>query len=374
MTSQVYFMDFRSNEEENLLQKLARLVDAAGIHDTFRARDLVAVKVHFGGPGNTSTVRPVYLRQIVHTIRDKGGVPFLTDTTTLSEISPPGRGDAPSHLQIAVENGFAYSVVDAPIVIADGLRGLSEVVAAIGQKRFERVSIAAEIANADALISVAHFKLHEGAGFGGALKNLAIGCATRGAKLRQHSALPPQIIGEKCTACGRCVAHCPNNALAIIDSTVVRDAERCKMCAICYGDCPDRAFDIVWISSEEDPHFYHETKMEHALGALQGKGDQAFFINFVNHVSPNCDCYWHNDAPIIRDVGVVASKDPVAIDQASLDLMNQESGLSGTALKTNIAPGEDKVRGVYPYSKHEIQLDYAQEIGLGFREYELIMI
>ncbi|MGD9048882.1 MAG: DUF362 domain-containing protein [Anaerolineae bacterium] len=374
MKSQVYFMDFRSTEKENLLQKLARLVHAAGIRDTFRARDLVAVKVHFGGPGNTSTVRPVYLRQIVHIIRETGGIPFLTDTTTLSEISPPGRGDAPSHLQIAVENGFAYPVVDAPIVIADGLRGLSEVVVTIDQKRFEAVSIAAEIANADALISVAHFKLHEGAGFGGALKNLAIGCATRGAKLRQHSARPPKIIAEKCTACGRCVAHCPSGALTIVDNTVVRDADRCNMCAICYGDCPDRAFDIVWISSEEDPYFYHETKMEHALGALKGKEGRAFFVNFINHVSPNCDCYWHNDAPIIRDVGVVASQDPVAIDQASLDLMNQEPGLPGTALKTNTAPGQDKVRGVYPYSKHEIQLAYAQEISLGFRDYELIEI
>jgi uncharacterized Fe-S center protein len=316
----------------------------------------------------------VYLRQVVQAIREKGGVPFLTDTTTLSEISPPGRGDAPSHLQIAVQNGFAYPVVDAPIVIADGLRGLSEVVVPIGQKRFEEVSIAAEIARADSLISVAHFKLHEGAGFGGALKNLAIGCATRGGKLRQHSALPPKIIEERCTACGRCVAHCPSDALSIVDNVVVRNVDKCEMCAICYGDCPDRAFDIVWISSEQDPYFYHETKMEHALGAVQGKDGRVFFINFINQVSPNCDCYWHNDAPIISDVGVVASKDPVAIDQASLDLMNQQPGLPGTALKANMAPGEDKVRGVYPYSQHEIQLDYGQRMGLGFREYNLIKI
>jgi len=374
MKSQVYFMDFRSKEEENLVQKLARLMDAAGIRDTFRARDLVAVKAHFGGPGNTSTVRPVFLRQVVHTVREQGGVPFLTDTTTLSEISPPGRGDAPSHLQIAVENGFAYSVVDAPIVIADGLRGLSEVAVPIDQKRFKEVSVATEIANADSLISVAHFKLHEGAGFGGALKNLAIGCATRGGKLRQHSALPPRIIEEKCTACSRCVEHCPNGALAIVDDVVVRDETKCGMCAICYGDCPDRAFDIEWVSSEQDPYFYHETKMEHALGAVKGKDGRVFFINFINQVSPNCDCYWHNDAPIIRDVGVVASKDPVAIDQAALDLMNQQPGLPDTALKANMAPGEDKVRGVYPYSKHEIQLAYAQKIGIGSCEYELIRI
>jgi len=374
MKSQVYFMDFRSSEKENLIQKLGRLMASARIGDTFEARDLVAVKVHFGGPGNTSTVRPVFLRRVVQTVRENGGVPFLTDTTTLSEISPPGRGDAPSHLTIAVENGFAYAVVDAPVVIADGLRGLSEVVVAINQKRFKEVSVGAEIARADAIISVAHFKLHEGAGFGGALKNLAIGCATRGGKLRQHSTLPPRILTEKCTACGRCVAHCPSGALSLVNGVIARDMLKCEMCAICYGDCPDGAFDIVWISSKEDPYFYHESKMEHALGALKGKEGKAFFLNFINQVSPNCDCYWHNDAPIVADVGVVASHDPVAIDQASLDLMNQQPGLPGTALKANMDPGEDKVRGVYAHSQHEIQLEYAQEMGIGNRGYTLIKI
>ncbi len=375
MDNNVYFMDFRAKEGESLIQKLGRMLSVADMGNIFGAKDLVAVKVHFGAPGNTSTVRPMYIRKIVQAVKEKGGLPFLTDTNVLSGISPPGRGDTANHIQIAIENGYAYSVVDAPIVIADGLRGLNEVVVTINQKRFEKVSIAADIYNAEALISVAHFKLHEGAGFGGALKNIAIGCSTRGAKLRQHSTVPPQILAEKCRGVGRCISHCPADALALHDGVVHRDDEKCRMCAVCFGICPNHAFEVAWIPSKKDPRFYHETKMEHALGALANKKGRAFFINLINQVSPDCDCFQHNDAPVVRDIGIVASKDPVAIDQASIDLVNQEQGLPNTAIKTNMSPGEDKIRGIYPHhAEYEMQLDYAQEMGIGSRHYQLIKV
>ncbi|MFW5855156.1 MAG: DUF362 domain-containing protein, partial [Thermodesulfobacteriota bacterium] len=199
MTSTVYLMDLRSTPKENLFGKLERLLDAAGIASVISKRDLVAVKLHFGEMGNTAYIRPVFLQKIVERIKAHAGKPFLTDANTLYAGT---RGDAVSHLTTAIRNGFAYSVVDAPLIIADGLRGKTETAVAVNRKRFQEVYIGTEIVNADAIISVAHFKGHELSGFGGAIKNLGMGCASRKGKLAQHSTVSPKINDEKCVGCG----------------------------------------------------------------------------------------------------------------------------------------------------------------------------
>ena len=365
MKSKVYFIDLRATPKENLVGKLGRLVDIAGLSETIKERELVAVKLHFGELGNTAFIRPLFIRKIVESIKGVGGFPFLTDANTLYAGT---RSDSPSHLTTAIQNGFAYSVIEAPLIIADGLRGKSETAVTVNQKRFKRVYIGTDIFEADALISVAHFKGHELSGFGGTIKNLGMGCASRKGKLAQHSTVGPKVIEKKCVGCGDCISHCSQNALALVDEKAVLDSKKCIGCGECILICPNEAIQIQW--DQAIPVFL-ENMVEYTMGVLKGKEDKTLFLNFINNVSPACDCYGYNDAPIVRDIGIVASKDPVAIDQASVDLVNSEQALPDSCLKTNMASGEDKFRGVYPKVDWTIQLDYAENLGLGSRSYEL---
>ena len=368
MKSSVYFIDLRASAKENLVNKLARLTDTAGLSDIVKKRDLVAVKLHFGEKGNTAFIRPVFVRKIVQSIKAVGGYPFLTDANT---VYAGTRSDSPHHLSTAIQNGFAYAVVDAPLIIADGLRGKSESAVTVNQKNFKKVYIGSDIVEADALISVAHFKGHELSGFGGAIKNLGMGCASRKGKLAQHSTVSPKVIEEKCVGCGDCVPHCSQNALSVEFEKAVLNAKKCIGCGECILICPNSAIEIQW--NQAIPTFL-ENMVEYTMGVLKNKTDKLLSVNFITQVSPACDCYGHNDAPIVRDIGIVASKDPVAADQASVDLVNQEKALPESCLDVNLEKGEDKFRGVYPNVDWQIQLDYAEKLGLGNRSYELTKI
>ncbi len=368
MKSKVYFMDLRTDYKENLPQKIARLLKTAGISKIIKKRDLVAVKLHFGELGNTAFIRPVYIRKIVETLKEIGAIPFLTDTNTLYAGT---RSDSPTHLTTAVHNGFAYSVVNAPVIIADGLRGQSETCVSIDQKHFNKVYIGSEIINADFLLSAAHFKGHELTGFGGTIKNIGMGCASRRGKLSQHSTVAPKVKRKKCEGCGDCIPHCPQQAISLIKEKAVIDPKKCIGCGECIIICPNGAIQIQW---NKDIPVFMENLVEYTMGVLKNKKDRALFLNFITNVSPACDCIAHNDAPIVRNIGIVASKDPVAIDQASADLVNSEQALPGSCLKSNLKPGEDKFRALYPKVNWEIQLDYAEKIQLGSRDYELVAI
>jgi uncharacterized Fe-S center protein len=370
MKSNVYFIDLRATPKENLVSKIERLVDTAGLSDAIKKRDLVAVKLHFGELGNTAFIRPVFIRRIVDAIKKIGGAPFLTDANTLYAGT---RSNSPSHLITAIQNGFAFAVVGAPLIIADGLRGKSETSVIINQKRYKRVYIGTDIVEADALISVAHFKGHELSGFGGTIKNLGMGCASRRGKLAQHSTVAPKILKKKCVGCGECVGHCSQRALSLNEDEkkAVLDTKKCIGCGECILICPESAIEIEW--NQAIPVFL-ENMVEYTMGVLKNKEGKTLFVNFITDVSPACDCHPLNDAPIVRDIGVVASKDPVAIDQASVDLVNQEQALPESSLTTNTAPGEDKFRGVYPNVDWAIQLDYAASLGLGRRDYRLVRL
>ena len=373
MTSKVYFTDLSASFKINLVTKLANLMEAAGLAGAVKKRDLVAVKLHFGEMGNTAFIRPVFLRKVVETIRAQGGNPFLTDANTLYAGT---RSDAPNHLNTAVANGFAHSVVGAPLVIADGLRGKSETAVAVNLKNFETVYIGSEIIEADALVSVAHFKGHELSGFGGTMKNLGMGCASRKGKLAQHSTLSPKVKKKKCIGCGECVNHCSQEALSLLEKEGEKkkaeiDPERCIGCGECILACAQGAIQIQW--NQSVPTFL-ENMMEYTVGVLQNKKGKALFVNFITDISPGCDCLPYNDSPIVRDIGLVASTDPVAIDKASIDLVNAEHGLPGSCLKKNTAPGEDKFGGVYDYIDWNHQFEYAETLGLGSTDYELVAI
>ncbi len=365
MPSTVYFIDMRAKYKENFIDKLGKLLESAGLDQAVKKRGLTAVKLHFGEIGNTAYIRPVFIRKVVECTREAGGVPFLTDANTLYAGN---RSEAPQHLVTAVQNGFAYSVVGAPVIIADGLRGKSETAVIVNKKHFKRAYIGTEIIQADSLISVAHFKGHELSGFAGTLKNVGMGCASRKGKMAQHADVAPKIKVKDCVGCGECVEHCPAKAIALVGDKALINDDKCIGCGECVIVCPNDAVRIQW--NESVPLFL-EKMVEYTLGVLKGKKGRSMFVNFITDVSPACDCAPFNDAPIVRDIGVVASIDPVAIDQASVDLVNQEKALPGSCLKENTGPGEDKFKGIYPKVDWEIQLDYAEKIKLGTRDYVL---
>jgi len=367
-SSTVLFCNLRTSMKENLPAKLKRLVETAGIKEIVSPRNLVAIKLHFGEKGNTAFIRPILIRPIVDAVKELGAAPFLTDANTLYAGT---RGNSISHLITAMENGFAYSIVNAPIIIADGLRGASHSRVRIDQKHIRTAYIGKEIAEADALISVAHFKGHELSGFGGTIKNVGMGCASRTGKLEQHSDLSPKVKTKKCVGCGECVEHCAQQAISLKEGKAFIDPERCVGCGECILICPNGAIDVQW---NADIPLFQKKMAEYTLAVLKNKMNKSIFLNFLTNISPACDCYGHNDAPLVPDVGILASRDPVAIDQASVDLVNHQTASPGSCLTGCKDSGEDKFRGVYPNIDWTVQLDHAERIGLGNRSYELITI
>lgn len=377
MRSSVFFLDLRTEEKTDVSHRLARLLNRANLREKVEARDLVAVKLHFGEKGNTTFVEPFFVKTISQRIKACKGKPFLTDTSTLYRGE---RQDAASHLAIAYAHGFLPSEVEAPVIIADGIRGNSAAPVTIDKPIFKTVVIAHEIFAADVLVSVAHFKGHELTGFGGTLKNLGMGCASREGKLQQHSNVSPQVKRKACKGCKRCLPTCPQDAISMVDpGTDLKrnhpiasiDPKRCVGCAECLLACPFDAIRIRW--NETIPSF-QKKMVEYAYGATQGKKGKALFLNFVRNVTPLCDCAGLSGDPIVRDIGILASEDPVAIDQASVDLVNEEEGIRSSKLRGAWKPGEDKFRALYPNVDWTIQLDYGVQIGLGSREYELIRV
>jgi uncharacterized Fe-S center protein len=377
MKSSVFFSDLKVESGKTLLDKLDILLDRADLKGKIGEKDLVAIKLHFGEKGNTAYVRPIFLRRVVDRVKQYKGKPFLTDTNTLYGGT---RSEAVSHLTTALENGFTESGVNAPILIADGLRGNSAVKIRIDKPIFKTVSVAREIYMADGLITVTHFKGHELSGFGGALKNLGMGCASREGKLSQHSNISPRVNAKACKGCKACLGWCAQEAISLQlpqsevetkHSIAFIDPKKCVGCGECILTCPSGAIQIQW---NESVPIFQKKMVEHAYGAIQKKKSKTLYLNFLTQVSPACDCYGYSDTPIVNDIGILSSEDPVAIDQASVDLVNGQEGNRSSKLTGAWERGEDKFRAIYPQVDWTVQLAYAEEIGLGTREYELIKI
>jgi hypothetical protein len=365
MSSIVHCADLRAGPRENLHDKLERLLEETGLAGIVSPGDLTAIKLHFGERGGHAYLRPTFVRRIVDRIHTLGGKPFLTDSSTLY---PGQRKEAVSALSCAIQHGFAYAVVNAPLLMCDGLRGHSARRVAIPGELLQSVDIGLEILEADALVVLSHFKCHELTGFGGALKNLGMGCSSRSGKLEQHSTVAPLVSAEHCTVCGACLKACAHAAIEGTDGKARIDSERCTGCGRCIAVCEPKAIRIQW--NEQAP-LVMKKMAEYALGAVSGKDGKVLFVNFVTQVSPACDCYGFSDAPIVPDLGILASTDPVALDQACADLVIAARGLPGTAMVHGHEPGGDKFRGVHPEIDWEITLAHAETLGLGQRAYRL---
>jgi uncharacterized protein len=382
MPSKVFFSDLRTKMDRNLLDKIRDLVEALEPGKRIKRRSATAIKIHFGERGNTAFIRPLLVRPIVDAVLKAGGKPFITDANTLYVGS---RGNAVDHLNTALLNGFSPSVVGAPLIIADGIDGKDETAMRVTLKHFDNVYIGSAVARAASLVSVAHFKLHEMSGFGGAIKNVGMGAASRRGKMAQHCDVAPVVKPEKCVGCGTCLEACAHEAIALVDRPGENQAAegtrkklaqmnpaRCVGCGACIHTCPNGAIEINWAT---DLPPFMERMVEYTAGALKDKENRSLFVNFLTQISPACDCYPYADAPIVPDIGILAATDPVAIDQASADLLNAQAGLPSSCLDpASQAANADKIRAVYPHINWEHQLEYAEQVGLGSRSYELITL
>jgi len=360
----VWFAPVRSVKKESLVKRAGHLLKLAGIKHAISDGDLVAIKLHFGEEGNTGFVHPVFVREVVRQVRKAGGKPFLTDANTLYRGK---RANSVDHLTCAVRNGFSFATVNAPIIIADGLNGKEGVDVPIsGFDHFDSVRIGSAAVHADSMVVVTHVKGHEATGFGGAMKNVGMGLGTRSAKQRMHSDLKPQVNAEKCTACKKCVKACPVHAIEIHHKVAVIDYELCYGCGECVATCAYGAIGIQW---KTEPEAIQEKIVEHCAGALADKEGKVVYISFVTNVSPDCDCWHFSDAPVVADIGVLASTDLVAIDQAAYDLVVQAAGLPGS-LGEGMARGADKFTTITGIDGTGA-MRYAEQHGLGSRAYEL---
>jgi uncharacterized Fe-S center protein len=370
ISAKVYLAERRSfSARDNLVQKVGKLFDEVGAAAAIEKNALVAVKTHFGERGGTAYLHPVLVRQVVEKIKEAGGKPFLCDTNTLYA---GGRSNAVDHLETALRHGFSYATAGAPLVIADGLRGRSYHEVPIKGKHFQSARIGSAVVEADALIVLSHVKGHMLTGFGGALKNLGMGCGNRAGKQSMHSVLKPAIKEDRCRLCGTCVQWCPAGALTLRKGKGAEiNLQKCSGCGECIISCTYGAVQVRWQSEMKD---VVERIVEYAAGALQGKEEKAVFFNFILDLAPDCDCCSWSDSPVVPDVGIAVSRDPVAVDQASADLVNGQAGIRGSALQSNFEPGEDKFGALHPATDYRAKLAYAAAIGLGTRDYELIKI
>ncbi len=367
--AKVYFADLRARAaNRNRSAKLKKLFEAAGFDRIVRKGDLTAVKVHFGERGCDTHISPSHVRTLVERVKACGGRPFVTDTNTLYSGS---RHDAVDHIATAVEHGFDYAVLGAPVIIADGLDSTNVVEVAVpGGRRFSRVKIAGDIVRADSLVVLSHFKGHELAGFGGAVKNLAMGCAPRNGKREQHS-VRFKVEPKKCIGCGECLTVCPEGAVTMTGKKAVIDRTICIGCGECLTVCPKKAMNLDW-HTEIEP--FMERLVEYARGAVAGKEGRVAFFNFLVDVTPDCDCVPWSDAPIVPDIGFLASTDPVALDKACLDLVNEQAACPDCKLEHGVPAGEDKFTALWKWTRGDVTFSHGEAVGLGTPRYELIRI
>jgi len=361
----VFLVDMRANSESGVIDRLRKAIRKAGLTKIACEGELVAVKMHFGEKGSTAYIRTPFVGAVIEELKATGCIPFLTDTNTLYVGS---RSNSVRHLKTAYENGFAYASVGAPIVIADGLKGGNHEEVPIKGKHFTEVKIASDIARADAMVALSHVKGHELTGFGGAIKNIGMGGGSRAGKLAMHSDVRPKVSRDRCIGCAKCISWCPAGAISLVRKKAEIDPETCIGCAECIVVCPEHAIKIQWNWS--GPRV-QEKMAEYAAGLAATKKKKMGFINFVTDVSPQCDCYPFSDAPIVPNAGILLSLDPVAVDKASVDLINKQPGIEGSALKVRHKANTDKFRDLYPDVDWSVQIEHARSLGLGTTSYNL---
>jgi len=373
-TSQVYFADARSrNSDESLLSKLDTLFDSLGLQEVVSGKK-VGIKTHVGAPLCTRYIRPVFVRRVADKVRESGGEPFVTDTTTLDIRRT--RGTAMGYLEVASSHGFTNETMNAPFIIADGLYGNDYVTVEIDGKILREIHVAKALAEADVILSVSHFKGHALSGIGGACKNIGIGGCSKLGKNAAHFRGLPQVETRRCDGCRLCLEHCPVQAISLHDGKASIDTSKCFACRACIDVCPEKAIGNHRVPKDE--FNLRAADLVHGLVKEVGK-ENLFCFNFILEVDWLCDCE-HNqqgwsDIPIVPDIGITASRDPVAIDKASTDLVNKAPGIPGSKAEEAGAldPGIDKFRVINGISPC-VLLKSLEESGIGSMKYTFVKV
>lgn len=371
--AKVYFTDMRALPGTSLPQKLNKLVRVAGIGNIDFEKKMVAIKIHFGEPGNLSYLRPNYAKVIVDVVKSLGGMPFLTDCNTLYVGR---RKNALDHLEAAYENGFSPFSTGCHVIIGDGLKGTDDIeVPVVNGELCKTAKIGRAIMDADVFISLSHFKGHECTGFGGTLKNIGMGCGSRAGKMEQHKSGKPSVDHSICTGCHMCFKNCAHGAISFDENNHASiDHNKCVGCGRCMGACN---YDAIYNENDSANDDLNKKIAEYSKAVVDGRPN--FHINLVIDVSPYCDCHAENDAPILPDVGMFASFDPVALDQACADACNAQTPMPKSLLDDHIHEEgfhdhHDHFTNTTPETNWKVCLEHAEKIGLGTREYELIEV
>lgn len=373
--SKVYFTNFRTQAfGDGLPTKLKKLIKKAGIGQIDMDGKFVAIKMHFGELGNISYLRPNYAKAVVDVVKELGGKPFLTDCNTMY---PGSRKNALEHLTCAWENGFTPLSTGCPIIIGDGLKGTDDIEIPVeGAEYIQSAKIGRAIMDADVFISLTHFKGHETTGFGGAIKNIGMGCGSRAGKTEQHSNGIPHIDPELCRGCKKCQKECANDGLTFDAETrkMYVNQDNCVGCGRCLGACN---FDAISFNDSNAVELLNCRMAEYTKAVVDGR--PCFHISLVVDVSPNCDCHGENDVPILPNLGMFASFDPLALDQACADACLAADPMPGSQLADHMADPHfhdhhDHFKNSTPESEWKSCLAHAEKIGLGSREYELIVM
>ncbi|MDE7454322.1 MAG: DUF362 domain-containing protein [Clostridia bacterium] len=367
--SKVYFCTMRTVAGGmNLPQKLANLIKKAGIANIDFDNKYVAIKMHFGEPGNLAYLRPQFPKAVADVVKELGGRPFLTDCNTMYTGL---RHNALDHLYAAEIDGFNSMTTGCHVIIGDGLKGDDEVTVPVNGELVQNAYIGRAVRDADVIIALSHFKGHEMAGFGGCIKNLGMGAASIAGKKDQHSGSKPQVDQSGCISCGICTTQCAYSAVTLGDNNKARiDHSKCVGCGRCVGACPKKTIRFLDGNAEE---ILNKKMAEYTVGVLKDK--PSFHINVIMDVSPNCDCHGENDAPIIPNVGMLCSFDPVAVDVAAADLCKMQPSIATSALGDNHhRHGDDCFVCAHPNTDWHSQITQAIKMGLGTDQYELITI
>lgn len=356
MAAEVYFIATPDRVDVGRqVVAMEKIYKASGAANIIKKEDFVALKIHVGEKHNTTHVKPELIKALVTKIKGKGGLPFLTETSTLYKGE---RDNAIKHLLHAHQHGFSIEKVGAPFIMADGLTGNTEHEVEINAELHTSVKIAREIVVADALIAVSHPTGHPGSGLGGCLKNLGMGLASRMGKMRQHSTMLPEIKAKNCTFCQKCLQWCPVDAIVEQAGKAFILREKCIGCGECLAVCRFEAVSYNWESESPD---LQKSMAEHAYGAVKNKPGKCFYFNVMIDMTTGCDCYSTNQKKCIPDIGILASRDPVAIDAATLDLTARYNQKTLSAI-------------AFPQLDPLIQLRHGEKIGLGSLTYNLIEI
>ncbi len=356
--SEIYLLDSKipvkgqeqwSNSKFSIAYRLEELAERSGFSRFIEEGDLVALKVHFGDHGTTRALRSLYIRKMVEIVRSLGGEPFVTETCGLGMIHDRNR--ATGRIKIARENGYTYETLEAPIIISDGIKGF-DYVEVDAPKPLEKVAVAKAIYEADKVVALTHVTAHMGSGFGGAIKNIGVGCVAKPTKFDLHHGEKPKIIEDRCTLCRKCEKICTSGAIRAPEI----DSEKCIKCDGCSEVCGEHAIKVDWTDSRE-----LSQRITRAAGAvLNSKGkDKFFYFNFMLEVTPHCDCFSFSDSPMAEDAGILAGSDILAIDRASADIINR---------------GNDIFLSLYPEVDYRVQFETAEALCLGSSEYKIVKL